>query len=210
MPLGYLALGQLWVSISSPAQFSLVDHIFLICQFCIHGDTTIIKGGIRCNEKGTVLSVPVTAPWCLECFVVFQADFDIYFLSDGTVRRKQSDEENVYQEGAVDIVQTEESKELSALGLEDKAALISETNEIDDLERATGESVIYQYYLRYVGWPNAVIFVLFVMMNVFSGTYSQIWLEQWTSHGGSQKSLYVTVYFFLGICNVVGNGGHVW
>ncbi|KAJ5611489.1 multidrug resistance-associated protein [Penicillium herquei] len=140
---------------------------------------------------------------------MFPAD-RIYLLSDGKICRKESSEEDTYQEVAVDVVETEEFEESPALGLDDKAALVSEANEIDDLKSARGDSAIYKYYLRYVRWSNAVIFVLFVMMNVFSATYSQIWLEQWTSRGGSHKALYVTVYFLLGICNIIGNGGYVW
>ncbi|KAJ6020781.1 multidrug resistance-associated protein [Penicillium herquei] len=143
---------------------------------------------------------------------LFCADQIYSILSDGTVHRKQSDEEHDYQEVAadVDVEEAEGSETFSALGLEDKAVLISESNEIEDLKRATGDSAIYKYYLRYVGSSNAVIFIVFVMMNVFSGTFSQIWLEQWASRGGDQKALYVTVYFLLGICNIVGNGGYVW
>ncbi|KAJ5714086.1 multidrug resistance-associated protein [Penicillium malachiteum] len=140
---------------------------------------------------------------------MFPAD-QIYILSDGYFRRKESSEGDIYQGVALDVVETEEFEESPALGQDDKAALICEANEIDDLKRARGDSAIYKYYLRYVGWPNAVIFVLFVMMNVFSATYGQIWLEQWTSRCGEQKALYVTVYLLLGICNIVGNGGYVW
>ncbi|KAJ5722964.1 hypothetical protein N7488_000999 [Penicillium malachiteum] len=138
---------------------------------------------------------------------IFPAD-RIYLLSDGNICRKESSEEDTYQEMAVDVVEAEKFEESPALGLDDKAALVSEANEIDNLKSARGDSAIYKYYLRYVGWSNAVIFVLFVIMNVFSATYSQIWLEQWTSRGGSHKALYVTVYFLLGICNILGNGGY--
>ncbi|OGM41659.1 ATP-binding cassette transporter [Aspergillus bombycis] len=120
---------------------------------------------------------------------LYSAD-QIYILSDGHL--------------------PEESNGFPELVIEDKAAIISEANEIDDLRRAAGDSAVYTYYLRYVGWTNAVIFVFFVTMNVFSSTYSQIWLERWAHHGGGQKALYVTVYFVLALCNTVGNGGYVW
>lgn len=38
----------------------------------------------------------------------------------------------------------------------------------------------------------------------------EIWLQRWADRGGGQKTLYVTIYFFLAICNTIGNGGYVW
>ncbi|KAJ5175771.1 multidrug resistance-associated protein [Penicillium canariense] len=134
----------------------------------------------------------------------------IYVLSDGCLHQKEPCDGNIYQGNGSDPAEDGGSKGLPALGIEDKATMISEANEIDDLRRATGDSAIYTYYLRYVGWTNAVIFVFFVTVNVFSSTYSQIWLERWADRGGGQKALYVTVYFLLAICNTVGNGGYVW
>jgi hypothetical protein len=80
---------------------------------------------------------------------------------------------NVYQEIESDAVEAEELKKFPELAIEDKAALISKANKIDDLRRAAGDTAVYAYYLSYVGWTNAVIFVLFVTMNVFSNTYSR-------------------------------------
>lgn len=59
--------------------------------------------------------------------------------------------------------------------MKDKAAEISKANDINDLRRATGDSAVYKYYLRYIGLTNAAIFVLFVTVNVFSSTYSRTW-----------------------------------
>ncbi|KAH8698352.1 multidrug resistance-associated protein [Talaromyces proteolyticus] len=153
----------------------------------------------------------------------------IYVLSDGRLRQKEPRDGNIYQGMGSDAVENEGSKGLLALGVEDKAAMFSKVNEIDDLRRATGDSAVYTYYLRYVGWTNAVIFIFFVTINVFSSTYSrkwiltcatpdtadisfllEIWLERWADRGGSQKALYVTVYFLLATCNTIGNGGYVW
>ncbi|KAE8368538.1 P-loop containing nucleoside triphosphate hydrolase protein [Aspergillus caelatus] len=134
----------------------------------------------------------------------------IYVLSDGHLHQEEPCEGKVYQDIGYDAVEAKESKGFTEVAIEDKAAMISEVNEIDDLRRAAGDSAVYMYYWRYVGWTKAVVFVFFVTMNVFSSTYSQIWLERWADHGGARKALYVTVYIFLAICNTVGNGGYVW
>lgn len=100
----------------------------------------------------------------------------IYVLSGGRLCQKESHDRNVCEGMNFDAVEDEGSKGLPTLGIEDKAAMISEANEIDNLRRATGDSAIYTYYLRYVRWTNTVIFVFFVTMNVFSSTYSRKWI----------------------------------
>ncbi|KGO68014.1 ABC transporter, transmembrane domain, type 1 [Penicillium italicum] len=134
----------------------------------------------------------------------------LYVLEDGHLRQEEPREGNFYEDMTPDAVEAEESTGFPELATEDKAAMISDANEIEDLRRATGDSAVYKYYFRYVGWTNAVIFVFFVTMNVFASTYSEIWLQRWADRGGGQKALYVTVYFFLAICNTIGNGGYVW
>ncbi|OQD96291.1 hypothetical protein PENSOL_c016G04406 [Penicillium solitum] len=109
----------------------------------------------------------------------------LYVLSDGRLHREEPREGNVYQEMGPDPVEAEELTEFPELATEDKAAMISDANEIDGLRRAAGDSAVYN-------------------------TYSEIWLQRWADRGGGQKALYVTVYFFLAICNTVGNGGYVW
>jgi ATP-binding cassette subfamily C (CFTR/MRP) protein 1 len=101
----------------------------------------------------------------------------IYVLSDGRLRQQEPHDRSVCEGMGADFVEDEGSKGLLTLGIEDKAAMTSEVNEIDDLRRATGDSAVYTYYLRYVGWTNAIIFVFFVTMNVFSSTYSRKWIS---------------------------------
>ncbi|KAE8149908.1 P-loop containing nucleoside triphosphate hydrolase protein [Aspergillus avenaceus] len=134
----------------------------------------------------------------------------MYVLEDGHLRPQEPYGGTAYKEMLSDAADAEGSSRFPGLAIEDKATMISTANKIDDLRRVAGDSAVYMYYLRHVGWTNAVIFVFFVTMNVFSSTYSQIWLEQWADHAGARKALYVTVYFLLAVCNTVGNGGYVW
>ncbi|GMF70841.1 unnamed protein product [Aspergillus oryzae] len=153
----------------------------------------------------------------------------IYVLSDGHLRPEEPCEGHVHQGPGDDAVEADGSTGFIELTIEDKAAMISEANEVDDLRRAAGDSAVYMYYWHYLGWTKAAVFVFFVTMNVFSSTYSrmwiltcatpditdidlllEIWLERWAARSGAQKALYVTVYIFLAICNTVGNGGYVW
>jgi ATP-binding cassette, subfamily C (CFTR/MRP), member 1 len=45
--------------------------------------------------------------------------------------------------------------------------------EARDLKRRTGDLAVYKYYLKSIGSRNLVIFVLFVVLNVFSGSFSR-------------------------------------
>ncbi|KAK6823100.1 hypothetical protein RU639_006189 [Aspergillus parasiticus] len=140
---------------------------------------------------------------------LYHAD-QIYVLSGGCLHQEEPCEGHVHQGPGDDAVEADGSKGFPEPAIEDKAVIISEANEVDDLRRAAGDSAVYTYYWHHVGWTKAAVFVFFVTMNVFSSTYSQIWLERWAARGGAQKVLYVTVYIFLAICNTVGNGGYVW
>lgn len=129
------------------------------------------------HESRTPFEIPCRLANTLIVDQLSYAD-QIYVLSDGLLRRKESHDRSSCEGMGTDDVEDEGSKGLPTLGIEDKAAMISEANEIDDLRRATGDSAVYTYYLRYVGWAKAMIFVSFVTMNVFSSTYSR----KWTSH----------------------------
>lgn len=101
-------------------------------------------------------------------------------ISDGNLRREEAPERSVHRALLPEVVANgvlEEKgdglEESTALTMKDKAAEISKVNEINDLRRATGDSAVYRYYLRYIGWTNAMIFAFFVTVNVFSSTYSR-------------------------------------
>ena len=104
----------------------------------------------------------------------------VLVLSDGNLRREDARERRVHQTLLPDTVADggleeadEDLEESTAFTMKDKAAEIAKANDIDDLRRATGDSAVYRYYLRYIGWSKAMIFVFFVTINVFSSTYSR-------------------------------------
>ncbi|KAJ5802793.1 uncharacterized protein N7503_005243 [Penicillium pulvis] len=154
-----------------------------------------------------IVSTVVLVTHEVECLLY--AD-QVLVISDGNLRREDAPERSIHQALLPDAVANEGLEESTELTMKDKAAEISKANDINDLRRATGDSAVDRYYLRYIGWTNAMIFVFFVTVNVFSSTYSQIWLERWANRGGGQKPLYVTIYFLLAICNIIGNGGCIW
>src|SRR3569833_3167554 len=52
-------------------------------------------------------------------------------------------------------------------GAKEKAELAAQTNERDDLSRATGDLALYRYYFRSVGFFGSTMFTGFVIINVF-------------------------------------------
>ena len=48
--------------------------------------------------------------------------------------------------------------------------------EARDLKRRTGDLAVYKYYLKSIGCRNLIVFVLFVVLNVFSSSFSRKYL----------------------------------
>lgn len=48
--------------------------------------------------------------------------------------------------------------------------------EARDLKRRTGDLAVYKYYFKSIGPRNLIVFVLFVVLNVFSGSFSRKYL----------------------------------
>ncbi|EED13629.1 ATP-binding cassette transporter, putative [Talaromyces stipitatus ATCC 10500] len=139
-----------------------------------------------------------------------QADI-VYTVSNGSVRKKQSDEQ------ALDTEQPSSGNDVNEGKAQDReaalkrdAAQAAKDDRLHDLKRATGDWDIYKYYFQSIGWCKLSIFLTFVIVNVFCSTFSQIWLKWWADRGGDQRALFVSVYFVLAIFNSIGNGGYVW
>jgi ATP-binding cassette, subfamily C (CFTR/MRP), member 1 len=54
-----------------------------------------------------------------------------------------------------------------------KAKKLTVANQIDDLTRRTGDFTTYKYYFDTIGWPKSIVFVSFVVLNVFGATFSR-------------------------------------
>ncbi|KAH7319081.1 putative ATP-binding cassette transporter [Rhexocercosporidium sp. MPI-PUGE-AT-0058] len=91
-----------------------------------------------------------------------------------------------------------------------KAKKLTVANQIDDLTRQTGDFTTYKYYFDTIGWPKSIVFVSFVVLNVFGATFSQIWLKWWTDISGGQIAKYISIYFLLAVFNSIGTGGYIW
>jgi ATP-binding cassette subfamily C (CFTR/MRP) protein 1 len=100
----------------------------------------------------------------------------------------------------------EETKE--PLGLEELAG--PDVDEVNDLDRKTGDFSEYQYYLKAIGLPKFINFLSFATLNAFSSSFATIWLKWWSDIQGHQIGLYISVYFLLSLGYSLGIGGYAW
>jgi hypothetical protein len=59
---------------------------------------------------------------------------------------------------------------------EEKLADLEAEDERRDLARKVGDIAVYRYYYQAIGAKKLIVFVLFVSLNVFSGSFSSKWI----------------------------------
>ncbi|KAI1277349.1 ABC transporter [Xylaria sp. FL0933] len=94
--------------------------------------------------------------------------------------------------------------------VKERSSEVTKAHQKEDLRRATGDFAVYKYYFQRVGWAKMLIFVSFVILNVGSYSFGQIWLSRWTADGGRPIALYLPVYISLAVLTSVGQAGYVW
>nr|WOF01069.1 canalicular multispecific organic anion transporter 1 [Corynespora cassiicola] len=76
----------------------------------------------------------------------------------------------------------------------------------DDLQaetnRRTGDSAIYLYYVRAVGWIAAIIFIVSVTIFIFAQSFPTIWVKLWAEYNdefpNQRLGYYLGIYGMLG------------
>ncbi|KAI1348977.1 ABC transporter [Xylaria sp. FL0043] len=94
--------------------------------------------------------------------------------------------------------------------VKERSSEVTKAHQKEDLRRATGDFAVYKYYFQRVGWAKMLIFISFVILNVGSYSFGQIWLSRWTGDGGRHIALYLPVYISLAVLTSVGQAGYVW
>lgn len=74
----------------------------------------------------------------------------------------------------------------------------------EDLSRQTGDTRVYAYYAKAVGWPLSLAFLLSNAVVIFGMKFPDIWLKWWSederAHPGQRTWLYIGVNVGLAIC----------
>ena len=75
-----------------------------------------------------------------------------------------------------------------------------------DSERQTGDFRLYKFYLKSVGAPLCIGFLILAVLGVATYKLPQVWLRIWTEHGtNADRDFYAGIYSLLAISAVVAS-----
>ncbi|KAI0814150.1 ABC transporter [Xylaria sp. FL0064] len=92
--------------------------------------------------------------------------------------------------------------------VKERSSEVTKAHQKEDLRRATGDFAVYKYYFQRVGWAKMLTFISFVILNVGSYSFGQIWLSRWTGDGGRHIALYLPVYISLAVLISAGQAAY--
>ncbi|KAJ5209119.1 ABC transporter integral membrane type 1 [Penicillium cf. viridicatum] len=74
-------------------------------------------------------------------------------------------------------------------------------NDIENMDRTRqiGDLSVYYYYARTVGPVLCAVFLVGHALLAFAENFPQVWLSKWTTAGGGQLPLYISVYVVLAL-----------
>ncbi|KAI4743295.1 putative multidrug resistance protein [Aureobasidium sp. EXF-12298] len=78
------------------------------------------------------------------------------------------------------------------------------------LSTRTGDKTIYRFYFRSIGLSWFLAFVVTTIAGTFCSHFSQVWLQLWTSNGGTHLSLYLPVFVVLALLTNVFTNLNMW
>ncbi|KAJ5163601.1 ABC transporter integral membrane type 1 [Penicillium coprophilum] len=85
-------------------------------------------------------------------------------------------------------------------------------NDIENMDRTRqiGDLSVYYYYARTVGPVLCALFLVGHALLAFAENFPQVWLSKWTTAGGGQLPLYVSVYVVLALAASVLTIWCIW
>jgi ATP-binding cassette subfamily C (CFTR/MRP) protein 1 len=63
-----------------------------------------------------------------------------------------------------------------------------------DLARRTGDFTVYKYYIQSLGWGNAAVFLVLLIVELFSQKFIDIWVKWW-----SENSFHLSTHEYIGV-----------
>lgn len=83
-------------------------------------------------------------------------------------------------------------------------AIGDDTALAEDFSRQTGDTRVYAYYAKAVGWPLSLTFLLSNAFVIFGMKFPDIWLKWWSedekAHPGQHTWFYIGVNISLAVC----------
>jgi hypothetical protein len=82
--------------------------------------------------------------------------------------------------------------------------------QMEDLTRRVGDSTIYKYYAKSVGWRPIALFLGFAVASAFGQSFSQVWLGWFTKADGHRTAFWLTGYAIIHTATLCFRLGYLW
>ncbi|KAK6213502.1 abc transporter [Colletotrichum tabaci] len=83
-----------------------------------------------------------------------------------------------------------------------------------DLLRTAGDTTLYWYYFKSIGWQCGSAGAIFLVLNCFVNVFPQLWLKFWTEDdartGSADTAMYFGVYFAISMVGLLIIGINIW
>lgn len=80
--------------------------------------------------------------------------------------------------------------------------------EIEELNRQTGDFAVYKYYFASTGWLNSAVFFAFVVLYGVASKMTEFLITFWTkavtAHGNEANGFYIGLYTLLSLLGLLG------
>ncbi|KAF1838182.1 canalicular multispecific organic anion transporter 1 [Decorospora gaudefroyi] len=87
-------------------------------------------------------------------------------------------------------------------GIQDSKTKLTEHDIQADANRRTGDTAIYVYYVKSVGWIPTIIFIVSIVIFIFGISFPTIWVKMWAAynehHPNQRLGYYLGIYAMLG------------
>jgi ABC-type multidrug transport system fused ATPase/permease subunit len=135
----------------------------------------------------------------------------VIFMEHGTaVQRFKGPEESKDQLNSLPSIYNKLTSSISSQvaasrePLDSAEALVDNSTLTEDLARQTGDTHVYAYYAKAVGWPFSLAFLLSNAVVIFGMKFPDIWLKWWSedekAYPGQRTWLFMGVNIGLAIC----------
>ncbi|KAI2895843.1 hypothetical protein CBS63078_8455 [Aspergillus niger] len=83
-------------------------------------------------------------------------------------------------------------------------------DDIADISRRMGDTAVYTYYLKAIGWRHTLVACTIIIVHTFSSVFPQIWLELFTDDHGNKTAQFIGVYVLLAVAASGSQGLMIW
>ncbi|OJJ66207.1 hypothetical protein ASPBRDRAFT_49106 [Aspergillus brasiliensis CBS 101740] len=83
-------------------------------------------------------------------------------------------------------------------------------DDIADISRRMGDTAVYTYYLKAIGWRHTLVACTIIVVHTFSSVFPQIWLELFTDDNGKKAAQFIGVYVLLAVAASGSQGLMIW